>query len=416
MFRARSARTLVPMLDIDHGQSTAPVPHLDLLDPSFRFDDDAVFAAREANWYATTPIGLIVLRYAEAQELLRDRRSVQRGDEHLMRQGVTDGPLWDWFTAIILYADGADHTRQRSLVNRAFVPAAVNGLRPAMRAAASKLVDEIADRGRCDFVDAFADPYPIEVMGRLLGVPLDDYHQLRQWSTDIGLTFSLAVAANRERIEAAVVGLYEYVDRLICQRRRSPGEDVVSTLIDAHDAGDRLGHDELRNLVVTFIFAGHDTTRNQLGNAIVALAEHPSQWDILARRPELADRAVEEVMRYRPAVPAIFRTTTEQVERAGLTIPAGTFVLQCVQSANRDPRVFADPDRLDIVVERGATMLTFGGGTHFCLGAWLARAELTEALPLLAGRLTAPEIDEVTWRPALGIFGPESLSIETGRR
>jgi cytochrome P450 len=418
MFRAGPSLTLSGMLDIDEDQATAPasVPHLDLLDPSFRFDADALSAAREASWYATTPLGLIVLRHAEVHELLRDRRFIQRGEEHLMLQGVTDGPLWDWFTTIVLFKTGDDHTRLRRLVNRAFIPAAVNGLRPAMRSAASRLIDSIADHDGCEFVDAFADPYPIEVMGRLLGVPVDDYHQLRQWSSDIGLTFSLSVAAQRERIETAVVGLHEYVDRLICHRRRNPGEDVVSTLIDAHDAGDRLNQAELRNMLVSFIFAGHDTTRNQLGNAIVSLAEHPSQWDLLARRPELADRAVEEVMRYRPAVPAIFRTATEDVERDGLTIPAGTFVLQCVQAANRDPRVFADPDRLDIEAERAAAHLSFGGGPHFCLGAWVARAELAEALPLLARTLSAPAISEVSWRPALGIFGPETLHIETRRR
>jgi cytochrome P450 len=348
--------------------------------------------------------------------MLRDRRLIQRGEEHLLMQGVSDGPLWDWFTRIILFANGSDHSRLRRLVNRAFVPAAVDGLRPAMRKAAAGLAGGLAERDGGEFVDAFADPYPVEIMGRLLGVPLDDYHQLRRWSTDLGLVFSLAVAAERPRIEAAVVGLHDYVDRLICRKRRDPGEDVVSTLLEAEEAGDRLTHDELRNLLVSLIFAGHDTTRNQLGNALVAFAEHPAQWDVLAARPELAARAVEEVMRYRPAVPAIFRTATEDLEREGVAIPAGTFVLQCVQAANRDPRVFADPDRLDIETVRSAPQLTFGGSIHFCLGAWLARAELAEALPALAHRLTAPVIEDLTWRPALGIFGPASLYIRAGRR
>jgi cytochrome P450 len=404
---------LTCMLDLDSQQRATPVPHLDLFDPAFRFDDAAVGAAREASWYATTPLGLVVLRHADVQELLRDRRLIQRGEEHLTLQGVTDGPLWDWFTKVILFAQGQDHTRLRRLVNRAFVPAAVDSLRPAMRTAASALIDEIVVLGRVEFVDRFADPYPVEVMGRLLGVPLDDAHQLRQWSSDIGLTFSLTVAANRERIEEAVIGLHDYVDHLICERRRSPGEDVVSALIDAHESGDHLSHDELRNLVVSLVFAGHDTTRNQLGNAIVSFAEHPAQWNLLADRPELAAKAVDEVMRHRPAVPAIFRTATEEIDRDGLTIAPGTFVLQCVQAANRDPRAFEEPDRLDIEAER-VGHLTFGGGIHFCLGAWLARAELSEALPLLARRLPAPVVAEVQWRPALGISGPERLIIDTG--
>jgi cytochrome P450 len=349
--------------------------------------------------------------------MLRDRRFIQSGEPHLVRHGVTDGPLWNWFTRLILFNQGDDHTRLRRLVNRAFVPSAVHRLRPDIRTAATGLSARIAEAVEVDFVEAFCDPYPVTIMGKLLGVPLDDYHRLRQWSSDVGLTFSLSVGALRDRIERAVVELHAYVDRLICDRRRDPGDDVVSALITAEEHGDRLSSDELRNLLVALIFAGHDTTRNQLGLALVAFAENPEEWDLLARRPELAPQAVAEVMRYRPAVPAIFRTAIEDVERNGLEIPDGTFVLQCVQSANRDPRAFVDADRFSIAAARDANHLTFGGGMHFCLGAWVARAEIAEALTILAARLRPPSITgEVEWRPALGIFGPEVLPVRLAPR
>jgi cytochrome P450 len=400
---------LVAVTDADTRAQT--VPHLELFDPSFRFDDPSVFEAREANWYGTTPMGLIALRYADVHDMLRDRRFIQDGAPNLLLQGVTDGPLWDWFTEIILFTQGDAHTRLRRLVNRAFVPKAVDALRPAMREAADRLGDDLAE-GSGDFIDTFADPYPVTIMGRLLGVPVDAYQQLRVWSSDIGLAFSLSVAQNRERIEAAVDGLHDYVDRLLCERRRTPGEDVVSALIAAEEEGERLSQQELRHLLVSLIFAGHDTTRNQLGNAMVAFSEAPEQWDRLARRPQLAENAVEEIMRFRPAVPAIFRFAAEDVVRHDLPIPAGTFVLQCVQTANRDPRVYADGDRFDIAVRREAPQLTFGGGMHFCLGAWVARAELAEALPILARRLRPPVLAaEPTWRPPVGIVGPERLPL-----
>jgi cytochrome P450 len=397
----------------EEGMSVATageVAFFDLFDPSFRVDSPAVHAARAANWYARTPLGFAVLRYEAAQAFLRERRLRQGGMDSLLLQGVSEGPLVDWWRLIILNVEGETHARLRRLVGRAFTPRNLERLRPRMWAVAGELIDALADQAACDFVEAFADPYPIRVIGELLGVADEDYPQFTRWSHDLGLAFGLTVAQDLERIEAGLEGLYGYADELLARRRAAPGDDLVSQLIAAEEAGDRLSDDELRAMVVALVFAGHDTTRNQLGWAMHAFLEHPEQWGLLASQPSLATRAVEEVMRLHPTVPAITRVAVEDVTYEGVTIPAGSYLSIFVGAANTDPAVFGDAT-FDITVERPA-QLGFGGGVHYCLGAWLARTEMAEALPLLAARLRNPRpAGPASWRPSLGITGPVRLPI-----
>jgi cytochrome P450 len=386
------------------------VAFLDLFDPGFRPDAPAVHAAREAWWYARTPLGYAVLRYDEVAALLRDRRLRQGGVESLAAQGITEGLLADWMRMSLLNLEGEPHARLRRLVSQAFTPRAVDALRPVMRAVTHELIDGFAAAGACEFMAAFADPYPSRIIGELLGIPRERYPQFHGWATDLGLLFSYAVAEHRPRIEAALLGLAACVDDLLAARRATPGPDLISALIAAEEAGDRLSDTELRVLVTGLVFAGQDTTRNQLGGALATFLAHPAQWARLAEEPALAARAVEEVMRVRPAVPSIWRVATEEFDFEGLRIPAGTFLSLFVASANTDPRVFGTGG-FDISVERPA-QLTFGGGLHACLGAPLARLEMAEALPILAARLRAPELaGDVPWRPALGICGPVALPI-----
>jgi cytochrome P450 len=191
-----------------------------------------------------------------------------------------------------------------------------------------------------------------------------------------------------------------------------PGDDLVSALLAADEAGDRLTTEELRALVTGLVFAGQDTTRNQLGQAVSVFLRYPEQWARLGAEPELAAGVVEEVMRCAPTVPVIMRLAVADLEVGGLAVPAGTHLSLFAGAANRDPRVFgAAPEDFDVTRARPA-QLTFGGGVHYCLGAPLARAEMQEALPILARRLRDPEPDgPATWRPALGITGPQSLPI-----
>jgi cytochrome P450 len=258
--------------------------------------------------------------------LLRDRRLRQGSAEPLATQGITEGLLADWMRMSLLTQEGEPHARLRRLVSQAFTPHAVDGLRPTMRATAHELIDGFAARGACEFMAAFAEPYPSRIIAALLGIPRERYPQFHGWATDLGLLFSYAVAEHRPRIEAALLGLAACVDDLLAERRAAPGPDLISALIAVEESGDQLSDTELRVLVTGLVFAGQDTTRNQLGCALATFLAHPAQWARLADAPALAARAVEEVMRVRPAVPVISRGATEAFEFEGLRIVAGTLL------------------------------------------------------------------------------------------
>lgn len=389
---------------------------LDVLDPAFDFTAPEVFAAQADDWWADSPIGMLVLRYAEVQELLRDRRLDHGGDSYLRRNGVTSGPIYDWFVPMISNHDGPDHRRLRGLVGRAFTPRMVERLRPYIRATAERLADEIAASGQAEFVDAFANRLPLAVMCELLGVPGEDYATFSVWTSDIGLVFGLAAGGDTAaRVERAVAGLDAYVDKLIDEKAAKPADDLISTMVAAWRAETSepaVTREELRNLLVTLVFGAHDNTRHQFSNTIVTFAEHPAQWLLLRDRPELAARAVEEAMRWRPSGASVFRRVTEGFEFRGRPLPAGTFVTMAVQVAQRDPRAYPGGDTFDITAVRESPLLQFGGGAHYCLGAALARMELSEALPVLTRRFGPPEINgPVSWRPAIGISGPNELPL-----
>ncbi|GGM36851.1 cytochrome P450 hydroxylase [Longimycelium tulufanense] len=396
--------------------SSGNVPFLDVTASGFTFDRPQVAVAREQNWWAETPVGPLVLRYAEVQELLRDSRLVQNGRAFLERNDVTGGLVHDWFVQLILHRHGVDHARLRQLVSKSFTPRVSRELRPFIRTAAERLAERLATTDVCDFVDMFADPLPVTVMCRLLGVPAEDYDTFRRWSSNIGLVFGLDHDRGLlPRVEESVTGLYGYVAELVRRREDEPKDDLISDLLRAQRDENTISTDELLNLVVTLIFAAHDTTRHQLAHAMVAFSKYPEQWAVLRERPELAAQTVEEVMRWCPSVPVIFRVAAQDVDYHGLHLPAGTFLMLCVQSAQRDPRVFADGDAFDITVTREAAHLTFGAGPHFCLGAATARTELAEALPALASRLGPPTIaGPVTWRHPIGVSGPDALPLRFG--
>jgi cytochrome P450 len=386
---------------------------LDVLDPHFDFGSAEVSAAQERNWYADSPIGILVLRYAEAQELLRDQRLNHNGKGYMELNGVVDGPIYDWFVPAIVNQDGEQHRRLRGLVSKVFTPRMIQNLRPFIRARAEELAERIADAGEVEFVEEVATPLPFVVMCELLGVPPEDYDAFQGWSSDIGLVFSLAHGGDiAKRVEAAVVGLYGYADSLLDKKKAAPGDDLISALAAAHE----FDREEVRNLIVSLVFAAHDTARHQLAAAVATFTEHPDQWSLLGRRPELAAQAVEEVMRWSPAITNVYRFAAEDFDFHGVRITAGTFLTMCVPATQRDPRAFPSGQSFDITAEREASVLQFGAGPHHCLGAALARAELGETLPALAARLTPPVITgPVTWSPPLGIHGPTTLPLRVSR-
>ena len=393
---------------------TATTATLDILAPDFRVNSRAVRDAAERHWYAETALGPAVLLYEDCAAILRDRRFRQAGADHMANQGITDGPVAEMWRDVILNIEGERHNRLRRLVSRAFTPNAVDELRPGMRAIVHDLVDTFAPAGACEFMADFADHYPPHVMFDLLDIPEEMQPHFLEWGRTLGLTVSYSVAENIEAIEAALNGLYDATDRLCASRRRQPGDDLISRLVAAADDGDRLTTQELRSMMVAFVVGGQDSTRNQLGLAMTLFARHPNQWALLACRPDLAAQATEEVMRVAPTVPIVWRAAAEDLVWRDLAIPAGTRVWLLVGAAHTEEATFGPgARRFDISVAERPPQLAFGHGVHYCLGAALARAEIAEALPILAARLPCLEpTDEPSVRPDLsGFVGPEVLPI-----
>lgn len=393
--------------------TTNDVAELDLLDPGFRVDSPEVRAAAERHWYARTSLGPAVLRYEDCAAILRDKRFRQASADHLSDQGITDGPVAEMWRDMILNIEGDRHGRLRRLVSQAFTPTAVDELRPGMRTIVHGLVDAFAPAGACDFMAAFADRYPPRVMFDLLGIPEEDQAQFLDWGKTLALMLTYSVADHLGAIDAARAGLYAATDWLCASRRHRPGDDLISRLVAAHDQGDRLTAQELRSMVFGLVLGGQDSTHNQLGLAMILFARHPEQWALLAQRPELAAQATEEVIRLAPAVPIVWRKASEDIAWRDLSIPAGTRLWLLVGAAHTDEATFGPDARcFDITVER-PPQLAFGHGVHYCLGAALARAEIAEALSILAGRLPGLELtDPPVLRPEIsGFVGPRTLPI-----
>jgi hypothetical protein len=394
------------------------VPFLNIFDPHFRIDSDDVRAARAASWYARTPLGYSALRYEDVLVLLRDPRLHQGSAAMLKLRGVKDGPLVGWWDKALLNMDGADHTRLRRLVAKAFTPPAIERLRPYFKATAERLIDAFAASGHCEFMTAFSDRYPLEGICELLGIPVEKRDGFCGWASDLGLIFSPLVADPqvRARIETSLLALSDCVKDVLAERRREPKDDLITALLQAEEDGDRLSEEELHTNVVGLVFAGNDTTRNQLGLGLLAFTRFPEQWALLAERPDLAPRAVDEIMRKFPTISGIPRIATEAFEHRGVRFEAGTVFGLMLGSANVDEAVFGEAP-FDITVERPAAQMTFGGGIHRCLGMWLARAEMQEALVTLAQRLDRIELDGApSWLPGQGIVGPTALPLRFGAR
>ena len=364
---------------------------------------------------ALGPYGPELLTYELVRTVLRDSRFAMPLGITLVVQGITSGPVWDRVTKLLISLDGAQHQRLRRLVSRAFTPRAAERMRTACVEVITELVDRHTAAGRCDLVADIARPYPIPIICALLGAPRQDWHLFSGWADDISKAFGCNVAEEAPAILRAWEALEAYLEDLIARRRHSLTNDLISELIRTEDDGDRLTHDELVNLVAILLNAGTDTTRNQLAAAVQVLCDYPDQWALLAEHPELAPQAVEELMRHTPIVFTTLRVATDDVEIAGVLIPAGTFVIANTAAANRDPAVYDEPERLDITRDGPPAMLTFGGGVHYCLGAHLARLELAEALRVITARMPhARRTGPAPWKPIMGISGPTTLPIEFG--
>jgi cytochrome P450 len=301
----------------------------------------------------------------------------------------------------MLNKDGADHRRLRRLVTRAFTPRMVEQLRPRIQAIADELLDAVQERREMELVSEFAFPLPITVIAELLGIPVSDQHRFREWS-DAVVRPSIS-PAEVERFAASMREFVDYLRDLFERRRREPADDLVSALLQAEEAGDSLSEQELFSTVVLLIVAGHETTVSLIGNAVLALLDEPAALERLRSEPDRIPGAVEELVRREaPVDRTLGRWATADTELGGQTINRGDLVIAILGSANRDPARFVEPEALDL--ERADNKhLAFGRGSHYCLGAPLARLETEIALATLLRRLPGlrlvDEPEAVEWRP-----------------
>jgi len=389
---------------------TAPeLPWLDLADPAFSIRSQEVMAAREQAWLARTPYGLAVLRYDDVQKLLRHPKLRQGSYRWPALNNVT-GHFARWWESMLLSQEGDNHARLRRMANPAFSPKLITTLAPRFTELATMLIDRFAAKGECDFIADFTEPYATGVICELLGLPFERWRELADIAGEMGLALGVTFRQDLPTIEAATQRLFAYVEELVEARRADPKDDFIGMLIKANEDKSQLSDQELLDMIVLAIFGGIDTTRNQLGLAMATFVEHPAQWALLAERPELARAAVEEVMRVRPTVTWVTREAVEDFTYNDTQIKAGTTVHLLSQSATSDPRVFEDAS-FDITAER-KPHFGFGGGAHHCLGHFIARGDMTEALKLLATRLKNPRYaGEVSWLPDSGNTGAISMPL-----
>jgi cytochrome P450 len=420
------------------------VPFFDIADPAFSVTSAQVRQAREAGWYARTSYGLAVLRYDQVSRLIRHPDLRQGSRLWPAHHGITSGPFADWWASWVLNMEGEEHHRLRRLLNPAFSRRIVEPLRPRFAALAAELVDGFAEPGRCEFMADFAEPYAARVIAILLGIPEVEWPTIAAESAAVGLAMGVRIREHLPRIEVALAALYDYADALIADRQRSPRDDFVTCLVQAQagdpgqagegEAGRReageagLTAAELRDSLVLLIFGGFDTTRNQLGLAMQAFLDHPAQWRLLAQHPELGPAAVEEVMRIRPTTTWVTREATADFTFDGLAIRAGTTLHLFCESAGTDPGDAGDAGPgdarsgdmgsgdvvagFDITAGERRPHFGFGGGIHYCLGHYVARTDMCEALTVLARRLREPRpAGQAAWLPDSGNTGPVRLPI-----
>ncbi|MEE1828932.1 cytochrome P450 [Streptomyces sp. BE20] len=363
----------------------------------------------------------LVSRYEDVSALLRDRR-LGRTYTHRFSHEEFGRPLPDPahepFHTLndngLLDLEAPDHTRIRRLVSKAFTPRMVEGLRPTVRRLAGELVDGLLAAGGGDLIGAVAEPLPVAVIAEMLGVPEADRHLLRPWSADITGMFELNPTEEAaRRAVTASVEFSDYLRALIRERRAAPGTDLISALIHAQEGSDALSEQEMISTCVLLLNAGHEATVNTTGNGWWALFRNPGELARLRADVDgLLPTAVEELMRWDTPLQMFERWVLEDVEVRGVTVPRGSEVALLFGSANRDPERFTDPDRLDLG-RADNPHITFGAGIHFCLGAPLARLELTESYGELLRRAPGLRlVREPEWRPGYVIRGLKELLVE----
>lgn len=373
------------------------------LDPAYRADPHTALARlRETDPVNETPFGWRLTRYADVERLLKDvptgvrpSQGTRPGDERL----PTGGP-----SEFMLAQDPPNHTRLRKLVSKAFTPNAVGRLREQVGEIVDRQLERVAGDGRMDVIADLALPVPATMICAMMGVPIEDRDRFTVLTADATHLLAVAIAPQDvvDRGIAAAVALREYFTELIAERRKRLGDDILSDLIRAEEAGDRLSTSELISQSIGLLIAGFETTIGLIGNGVLALIRHPAELAKLCDDPGLIASAVEECLRWDGPILQTVRYLREETEFGGKLLPRDAMVWAMLGAANRDPAAFPDPDRFD-VARRGAPNLAFGGGVHYCLGAHLARMEAQCAIGGLVARFEGFELetDELEWGRSL---------------
>jgi len=387
------------------------------MDPEFLADPYPTYRRlRTEDPVHHSPLDFWVLtRYEDVVAVLRDPRFIKEPLAAFVaaRFGVAVPP---GVGVSMLDRDPPDHTRLRSLVSKAFTPRVVEGLRPRIQAIVDSLITRAEAAGSMELIEEFAYPLPVNVICEMLGVPVEDHERFKGWSLDIarGLDSILLPPESDvpRRSGAARHAMSDYFRGLVAARRASPRGDLLSALITAEEAGDRLSEDELLATCILLLVAGHETTVNLIGNGTLALLRHPGELRRLRETPGLIASAVEELLRYDGPVQRTARIPSTDVTIGGRTIGKGEMVMPFIGAADRDPAQFPDPDRLDLA-RTDNRHIAFGWGIHFCLGAPLARVEGQIAIDTLVRRFPKLELvtDEPEYRQSLTLRGLKTLPV-----
>jgi cytochrome P450 len=368
-------------------------PRFDALDPAVRDDPYPVYAALRAAdpLCRFGPGSWGVTRHADVVALQHDPRLGSEFPPAYHRMSAGDGPAGAFFSRIMLYRDPPEHRRLRQLMSKSFGPAVVRRLRADLGEMTDALLTPALDSGRMDVVTDLAYPLPVLAVSRLMGIPAEVRDDVRRHAINLGRAFSAVVPEQaRGAADEAVGWLRGCLGELLDERRARPGEDLLSHLLAAEDAEDALTQDEILDNTVFAFFAGFETTVHLISTGFAALMRHPGQLARLRADPGLAASAVEEFLRYDAPIQGTARFVREAVELGGRTVRAGRVIVLMLGSANHDERVFADPETLDIT-RTPNRHVTFGGGAHLCLGAFLARTEGAVIFERLARRLAVLE-------------------------
>ncbi|WP_128379806.1 cytochrome P450 [Streptomyces cavernae] len=403
----------------------APYVPFDPWSPDFVADPYPAYAELRArgrvHWFEPTNQWLVP-HHGDVSALLRDRRLGRTYRHRFTHEDfgrTAPPPEHEPFHVLndhgMLDLEPPDHTRIRRLVSKAFTPRTVEQLKPYVQRLSGELVDGLVAAGGGDLLTDVAEPLPVAVIAEMLGIPEGDRHLLRPWSADICGMYELnpseETAAKAVR---ASVEFTEYLRELIEARRKDPGEDLISGLIAAHDEGDRLTEQEMISTCVLLLNAGHEATVNATVNGWWALFRHPEQLAALRADHSLVSTAVEELMRYDTPLQLFERWVLDEIEIDGTTIPRGAEIAMLFGSANHDPAVFTDPEKLDLT-RTDNPHISFSAGIHYCIGAPLARIELAASMrALLEKAPTLRLAAEPVRKPNFVIRGLEGLGVEVG--